>query len=214
VLCSPACGLVGWVVAWLAKQICLVFILVILPARVLGQFSRNTVTVSGVVLPEEGNQRIQHVHVHLCDSGSNVLEPATTSDSGEFSFPGLVRTPYILMFEASGFETKEIHVDLRFMSDKGMTVYLRPKGKEKHAAAGSSISADELSMPESARKLVTSARKKNCTSTRIRKGHLRTCSRRCPKRRIATRPTATSPPRMSPSAKAKTPKQVSANAST
>jgi hypothetical protein len=43
-------------VAWLAKQICLVFVPLILPVGALGQFSRNTVTVSGVVLSEEGRR--------------------------------------------------------------------------------------------------------------------------------------------------------------
>ena len=132
-----------------------------LPAAVLPQVSRNTVSVSGVVLSEGQNQRIQHVMVRLCDSGGNLLEEATTLDSGEFSFRSLQRSPYIITFEANGFERQEIHLDLSFMSDRGMTIYMKPLAKETGpASAGATVSVHELSMPESARNLVASGRKK------------------------------------------------------
>jgi tetratricopeptide (TPR) repeat protein len=131
------------------------------PAAVWPQTSGNLVSVTGIVLSEGRNERIQHVTVRLCDSGGNMLQQAVTLDSGEFSFRSLQRLPYILTFEASGFEYYEMHVDLSFMSDRGMTVYLRPIQKEKApASAGAAISAHELSMPESARSLMQSGKKK------------------------------------------------------
>jgi tetratricopeptide (TPR) repeat protein len=131
----------------------------VLPVR--SQPSRNAVSVSGVVRAEGQNQAIQHVKVRLCDSGGNLVEETITSDDGQFYFRNLQRSPYILTFEAAGFENSEMHLDLSFMSDRGMTVYLKPVAKESApAAAGASISAHELSMPESARNLVMSGRKK------------------------------------------------------
>lgn len=146
----------------LPKEICALFLLLVIPTPILSQVSGSKVTVSGTVLSEGDNQRIQHVVVRLCDSGGNLIEQATTSDSGEFSFRGLQRVPYILTFEASGYEKQEMHVDLSFMSDKGMTVYLRPVAKPVAPipTGGSSISAHELSMPEGARDLVASGRRK------------------------------------------------------
>lgn len=149
---------------WLPKQIFTLLVLLILPVPALCQLARNTVTVSGIVMSEGKNQRIEHTTVHLCDSGGDLLQETITSDSGEFSFRGLQRVPYILTFEASGFERLEMHVDLSFMSDKGMTVYMKPIAKASApapaSAAGNSVSAHELSMPEDARNLVASGRKK------------------------------------------------------
>lgn len=118
-------------------------------------------SVSGVVLSEGRHERIQHVVVRLCHSGGNLIEQATTSDTAEFSFRGVRRAPYILTFEAAGYEKVEEHVDLSFMSDRGITVYLKPVPQGATSpGAGTSISAHELSMPEVARKLVASGRKK------------------------------------------------------
>ncbi|HEX8880557.1 MAG TPA: hypothetical protein VF749_11035, partial [Candidatus Acidoferrum sp.] len=55
-------------------------------ANALPQFAINTVTVSGMVLTEGDNQRIEHVTVRLCDTGGTLIEETTTSDSAEFVF--------------------------------------------------------------------------------------------------------------------------------
>jgi tetratricopeptide (TPR) repeat protein len=140
----------------------LLFILALIaPSAALPQISNNLVSVTGIVLSEGSNERIQHVTVHLCDSGGNMLEEAITTDSGEFTFRNLKRVPYILTFDASGFQKYDMHLDLSFMSDRGMTVYLRPIEKEKTpAATGALISAHELSMPQKARNLMGTGKKK------------------------------------------------------
>jgi Tfp pilus assembly protein PilF len=144
----------------LPKKIFPLLSLLAMPVPVLCQ-GRNTVSVSGVVLSEGRHERIQHVVVRLCDSGGNLMEQATTSDTAEFSFRGLRRAPYILTFEAPGYEKVEEHVDLSFMSDRGITVYLNPVPQGATSpVAGASISAHELSMPEVARNLVASGRRK------------------------------------------------------
>ncbi|MGB8495451.1 MAG: tetratricopeptide repeat protein [Candidatus Acidiferrum sp.] len=147
--------------ARLPKLICVLLTLLIIPTAVFSQLMQSAVRVSGTVLSEGQNQRILHVVVRLCDSSGNLIEQATTTDSGEFSFGRLQRAPYILTFEAIGFESAEINVDLSFASDRGMTVYLKPVEKESRpASAGATISAHELSMPEAARNLVASGKKK------------------------------------------------------
>ena len=139
----------------------LIFILALLaPAVALPQMSGNLVSVTGVVLSEGSNERIQHVVVRLCDNGGTMLQLSTTTDSGEFSFRGLQRVAYILTFEANGFQNYEMRLDLSFMSDRGMTIYLRPIEKEKRAGAtGTVVSAHELSMPQKARSLMESGKK-------------------------------------------------------
>jgi tetratricopeptide (TPR) repeat protein len=145
----------------LPKRICVLLTLLAIPAPLLSQVDRHPVSVSGVVLAEGHNQRIQHAVVRLCDGGGNLIEQATTSDSGEFSFRGLERWHYILMFEASGYKKTQIDLDLSFMSDRGMTVYLKPaESGSPPAAGGASVSAHELSMPPAARALVETGRKK------------------------------------------------------
>jgi tetratricopeptide (TPR) repeat protein len=114
-----------------------------------------------MVLSEGGNQRIEHVDVHLCDGGGNLLEQAITPDSGEFAFRGLQRGRYILTLQASGFQNMQVQVDLSYTSDKGMTIYMNPEVKEHSSGpGGSTVSAHELSMPVAARKLMASGQKK------------------------------------------------------
>lgn len=140
----------------------LIFILALLvPPAALPQMSSNLVSVTGIVFSEGSNERIQHVTVRLCDNGGTMLEEAVTTDSGEFTFKGLQRLPYILTFDAMGYEFYEMRVDLSFMSDRGMSIYLRPTEKKKAAdAQGNSVSAHELSMPQKARSLMETGKKK------------------------------------------------------
>src|SRR5208337_2882026 len=147
--------------ARLRYRICILLFVLITPSRAVSQFEHNTATIIGIVLTEENNQRIEQAMVRLCDGGGNLIGQANTTEDGEFAFRGLQRGPYILTFEANGFEKAEIHLDLSFASDRGMTVYLKRAVKESAAApAGPTVSAHELSMPEAARNLVASGEKK------------------------------------------------------
>jgi Tfp pilus assembly protein PilF len=145
----------------LHKQVCIFLLAIIAPATTASQMGRNTVSVTGIVLTEGRNERIEHVIVRLCDTGGNLIIQTTTLDTGEFDFRGVQRGRYILTFQANGFQNTEIHLDLSFNSDKGMTVYMKPEaGKPLSTASGPSISAHELSMPRAARDLVTAGKKK------------------------------------------------------
>jgi Tfp pilus assembly protein PilF len=145
----------------LRKQVCIFLLALIAPATTASQMGRNTVSVTGMVLTEGKNERIEHVIVRLCDTGGNLIIQTTTLDSGQFDFRGVQRGRYILTFQANGFQSTEIHLDLSFTSDKGVTVYMKSEAsKPASMASGSSVSAHELSMPRAARDLVASGKKK------------------------------------------------------
>jgi Tfp pilus assembly protein PilF len=150
-----------WVVRRLRKQICIFLLALVAPATTASQFGRNTVSVTGIVLAEGRNERIEHVVVRLCDTGGNLITQTTTLDSGEFDFRGVQRGRYILTFQGNGFQSTEIHLDLSFASDRGMTVYMKPEmSRPVPTASGSTVSAHELSMPRTARDLLASGKKK------------------------------------------------------
>ena len=145
----------------LRKQICVLLLVLITPSKALPQTSSNSVTVSGVVLTEGNNQPIEHVAVHLCDGGGNLLEQTTTAQTGDFYFRGMRRGRYILTFEANGYRSTDFQLDLSYASDKGMTIYMKPLAKQAAVGpTGSTVSAHELSMPQGARELVASGKKK------------------------------------------------------
>ncbi len=138
---------------------------VLLPHQTLAQRgvagSTNTVTVTGTVFSESHNQRVTQASVRLCDSGGNQVAETVANDSGEFFFRYINRSTYILSISANGFQSQDIHVDLSFGSDRGMSVYLKPLPDASPAPASASrVSTHEMSMPEKARDLLTSGEKK------------------------------------------------------
>jgi Tfp pilus assembly protein PilF len=160
-----------WVVCRLRKQICIFLLALVAPATTSSQSGHNTVSVTGLVLAEGKNERIEHVVVRLCDTGGNLIVQTTTMDSGEFDFRGVQRGRYILTFQGNGFQSTEIHLDLSFASDRGMTVYMKPEvNKPASLASGSSVSAHELAMPRAARDLLASGKKKLYADKNARAG--------------------------------------------
>jgi Tfp pilus assembly protein PilF len=123
--------------------------------------STNTVSVTGTVFSEAHNQRVSQASVRLCDSGGNQVGETVSNDSGEFFFRYITRTTYILSVSANGFQSQDIHVDLSFGSDRGMSVFLKPvPGNSPAATPASSVSTHEMSMPQKARDLLLSGEKK------------------------------------------------------
>jgi len=117
--------------------------------------------LTGVVYSESTNQRIRHASVWLCDSGGDRMQESITTDSGQFAFLGLHSGSYILKVSAQGYEPAEMPVEVNFSTERGVSVFLKTsKTSATGAPAGSSISAHELSMPESARTLVDAGKKK------------------------------------------------------
>jgi hypothetical protein len=123
------------------------------------QFSSYSLT--GSVFSEGGNHRIVGASVVLCDGGGARLEETITDDSGKFSFAGLRASHYVVRVTAPGFVVSEVQVDLSLGSDQNVTVTLKSESASAAVSPGAaSISAHELAMPQSARDLLSSGRKK------------------------------------------------------
>lgn len=122
---------------------------------------RSTFALTGTVFTDGTNQRIPSANLILCDDGGTPLQESSASDSGEFSFQGLHPGHYILKVQASGFQDAELHIDLSFASDRGLSVALKPiRNISPPSSEASTISAHELVMPEAARNLFASGKTK------------------------------------------------------
>lgn len=145
-----------------ALPCCLCALALLFPSPALSQRSgADTVTLSGIVYVELGDQPILNASVRLCDPGGSTLSEVSTSDSGEFAFRGIPRGKYILQISAQGFVAISVDIDLTFNSDRGVPVYLKPIAlKTNETAAGGSVSVHELSMPQGARDSFAAGKKK------------------------------------------------------
>jgi tetratricopeptide (TPR) repeat protein len=136
------------------------------PARTPGLLFSSAVQFSsyslrGAVFSEGGNHRVVGASVVLCDSGGARLEETVTDDSGRFALSGLRASHYVVRVTAAGFAAAEEPVDLSLGSDQDVTVMLKREATPPSVPDGSAtISAHELSMPQSARDLLTSGQKK------------------------------------------------------
>jgi tetratricopeptide (TPR) repeat protein len=137
------------------------WILAALAAAPAARSSFPLANLTGIVYSEATNQRIWHASVWLCDGGGNRLEESVTSDSGEFAFLGVHAGSFLLKVSAPGYQPAEIPVEVNFGSERGVSVFL--KAARRAAAgggAGSTISAHEAAIPQAARDLVDSGKKK------------------------------------------------------
>lgn len=146
-------------------MVSLAFVLM-LPSKCAAQhggagMAGNTVSLTGMVSSADGNRPVNQATIRLCDSGGNQVEETITNDSGQFSFRRIQRGTYILAVNAMGFQSQDVHVDLSFTSDRGVSIILKPEPNQSPAVArASTISAHEMSIPEKARDLMSSGQKK------------------------------------------------------
>jgi Carboxypeptidase regulatory-like domain/Tetratricopeptide repeat len=147
---------------FLGVFVCLVLCPVRTPGFLFSSASEMfTSGVSGAVFSDGTNERIPQASVTLCDDGGNPLQDSFAGDSGEFSFQGLRPGHYILRVKATGFQPLELHVDLSLTSERGLTVSMKKiPAAVLPPPGGETISAHELAMPESARNLLASGKKK------------------------------------------------------
>lgn len=122
--------------------------------------AQRSATLAGNVYFEDDYHPARNVLVNLSDDEQLPLGTQTTSEAGRFRFSGLQRTTYTVNINASGYEPVILKVDLSFMSDKGVVIYLKPISKKEDSPKGGSISTHELSMPAKARDLMESGKKK------------------------------------------------------
>jgi tetratricopeptide (TPR) repeat protein len=140
-----------------------VFLMSFMPGSALAQVGGNRVKLTGTVVSTVDNKPIERAAIQLCDSAGNLIEQSSTTDSGEFGFRDLERGTYVLTVDAVGYQSEELHLNLSFMSDKGIVVQLKPTKKpdlQNTPTSGLTVSAHEMSMPREARELVSSGRTK------------------------------------------------------
>jgi tetratricopeptide (TPR) repeat protein len=124
-------------------------------------FAQQSVSLAGTIYSEATKRPVQQASLRLCDPAGNMLEQMVTTDSGEFVFRQLRRAEYILTVTAQGYQPYDLHVDLSFTSDRGISVYLNPNpGDPVAPSPAGSVSAHEMSMPQNARDLLSSGEKK------------------------------------------------------
>jgi Flp pilus assembly protein TadD len=144
---------------------------VLLQSAVSGQVAPEPRILSGTVYYAGGNEPAQNVTVELRTTGGNLIAPMATSSTGWFEFRGLQRGVYEIAINADGFEPVNFSVDLFFISSRGNVIYLRPKpSNSAKPPQAHSISAHELSMPQKARDLMESGKKKLYTDKNMQGG--------------------------------------------
>jgi Carboxypeptidase regulatory-like domain/Tetratricopeptide repeat len=121
--------------------------------------------LSGNVYYGDTHEPADHVQVQITTSEGEVHGPATTTSSGYFDFRDLTLGTYEITITVPGYETYQESEELTFTSVQGVVIYLTPNGK----ASGNTppaeekeqeVSAHELSMPQKARDLMESGKKK------------------------------------------------------
>lgn len=130
-----------------------------LPAAGLPQRESN-LTIQGNVYLSDEQKPAQHVSVELVSSEGDMIAPETTTESGGFEFHGLAHGSYSIAIDAQGYDRVSVPVDLSFTSSRGIVIYLKASTKGKTEKLGNLVSAHELSMPEKARDLMDSGRRK------------------------------------------------------
>jgi tetratricopeptide (TPR) repeat protein len=124
-------------------------------------FAQQPATLAGTIYSEASKRPVQQASLRLCDAAGNMLNQMVTTDSGEFVFRQLRHVDYILTVTAAGYQSYDLHVDLSFTSDRGISIYLNPNpGDPAARSPAGSVSAHEMSMPQKARDLLSSGEKK------------------------------------------------------
>ena len=117
-------------------------------------------TLSGTVY-YPGNKAADHITVELHSTEGSMIYPATTTASGGYEFHNLSPSTYAIAINEQGYQPVELPVDLNLTSNRGIVIYLTPiEGKSASPASHSTVSAHELSMPQKARDLMDSGKKK------------------------------------------------------
>jgi tetratricopeptide (TPR) repeat protein len=123
--------------------------------------AQQSVSLAGTIYSEATKRPVQQASLRLCDPAGNMLEQMVTTDSGEYVFRQLRHAEYILTVTATGYQPYDLHVDLSFASDRGVSIYLNPNpGDPAAPSPAGSVSAHEISMPQKARDLLSSGEKK------------------------------------------------------
>jgi hypothetical protein len=145
----------------LAASVLGVAFMALLQSGINGQGVMEPRTLSGTVYYVGGNQPVENVVVELHTAEGSLIVPQPTSSSGWFEFRGLQRGSYSLVINAAGFDPVNIDVDLYLKSSRGIVIYLNPLSYDApQSSHRNPVSTHELSMPQRARDLMESGKKK------------------------------------------------------
>lgn len=122
--------------------------------------SNQNFSIAGNVYYGDTGRPAEHITVELRGSDDTLHAPQTTSGTGGYEFRRLIRGSYEIVINCQGYEPVNITIDISVASTRGMTIYLKPILNEQRRSSSGPISAHELSMPQKARDLVTSGKKK------------------------------------------------------
>jgi len=122
--------------------------------------SNQNFSIAGNVYYGDTGKPAEHITVELRGSDETLHAPEATTGTGGFEFRRLVRGNYALVIETQAYETVNMPIDISFNSIRGLDIYLKPKGSGPNVSKTGIITSHELSMPQKARDLVQSGRKK------------------------------------------------------
>jgi Carboxypeptidase regulatory-like domain/Tetratricopeptide repeat len=129
-------------------------------SRLDGQGTAEPRTFSGTVYYAGGNKPAEGVTVELHTNEGSLMVSQITSGNGWFEFRGLPRGVYAVAIHMSAFDPVDFGVDLTLSSSRGSVIYLRSRQNNAPPSGASSVSAHELSMPQKARNLMESGKRK------------------------------------------------------
>jgi tetratricopeptide (TPR) repeat protein len=134
---------------------------ILLESGIFAQVVPESRILNGTVYYAEGNKLAENVRVELRTTEGNLVTSTETNSDGWFEFRGLARAPYVVMINVTGFERVNVDFDLAFTSSRGNVFYLKQRSDDKaKLPSAHSVSMHELSMPQKARELVESGKKK------------------------------------------------------
>lgn len=125
-------------------------------------FSRGgrPVRINGHIYYADTGTAASNVMVVLRNAGGMPVGQMVTRTNGSFEFWGLQKATYTLDAQTPGYRPLSQSVDVTLISSFGNVLYLKKDSQAPPPPGGPTISAHELSMPESARNAYFDGKKK------------------------------------------------------
>lgn len=122
--------------------------------------AQRRVMIAGNVYYGDDSHPAGNVTVSLDNAEGDHFATEVTSEDGQFHFTGLRPASYLLKIDVTGYEPVNDSLDMSFVSDRGVRIYLKPIPNKQDSRRATTISAHELSMPAKARDYMESGKKK------------------------------------------------------
>ena len=118
--------------------------------------------VEGIIRAVGGQSGLEHVRVELVAPAGESFGVVFTDSNGRFFFPAMPKKSYLLNISAAGYKPLSETVDLSSGTLSGLDIALHKSDEAPPPPAGSgpTVSAHELSMPESARQAMQDGKEK------------------------------------------------------